>query len=349
MSYSRLNFQDWSTLGSDDLDFMQSATKQVIKDFLGNLLNIGFGRGGWKNISFSQNGSNAVNVVYGQWAMIVQDHMLATPSAGSAVVTGFTSTASGERADVIAARVYEYENRTVLPYRITQEIELKRFEAGTVDQFGLCYNGNTAYIALCRVVVNTSSISSITPYRNEPRIDTRNVDGTQLVNGDRENLYDALRRLENMINSIDIGGGGDPETPAPIDLSPYVKKSSFGMLTGTKGSSTKIEWSVEGMFPRHTPMIIGCEVSQTRDVSGKRYRIYRPHKDFFSSSFVETWEDPQKTDVSDEQAIKVLFDMNGSTTNQGVYVRVFLLIEDGIYVLTPTSTGPTNLRESFNS
>lgn len=347
MSYTRYNFIDWNNLTSDDLDNMQNNVKQVIKDFLGNLLNIGFGRGGWKNITFSQNGTNAVNVVYNQWAFLVQNHMLATPAQGTVSVTGFANTSSGQRTDVIAARVYEFEDRTKLPYQITQEIELKRVEAASIDQFGYVYIGNIGYLALARVVVGDAGIVSITPYRNEPRIDTRNVDGTILQNGDRENLWDALKRLENMINSINVGGGGDPGEP--VDLSPYVQKKSFGMLTGTKGSGTTITWDIQGMFPRHTPMIIGCEVSQIRVSNNVNYRVYRPHKDYFSSSYIETWENPNKTDVSDEQAEKIIFNMNGSTTNQGVYVRVFLLIEDGIYVLTTSSSVPTNLREVWNT
>lgn len=349
MSFTRYNFSNWNNLPAENLNSMQLFVKAVIKDFLGNLLNIGFGRGGWKRITFAQNGPNAVNVSYEQWAFLVQDHMLATPAPGTVQVPGFADTAAGERNDVIGARVYESEDRTKVPYEVTQQVEIKRIENATPDEYGFVYSGGKAYLALCNVRVGTTGIVAITPYPNEPRIDTRNVDGTELRNGNRENLYDALKRLENMINALNVGGDQDGGSGEPVDLSPYVKKASFGMLTGTMPASgtNKIEWNLTGLFPNHTPVVIACEVNQlvtSAETANVQRKIYKPHKDWFSSSTVETWEALGKGAEDDPQGEKCIFKLNGPSNGQGVYVRIFLLHEDGVYVRSSTSSVPVNLR-----
>lgn len=347
MSYTRYNFIDWNNLTANNVNDMQKNTKQVIYDFLQHLLNIGFGRGGWKNITYAVNGPTAVNVVFGTWAFLVQHGMLATPAAGTKTVTGFTATSTGERTDIIVARVYELEDRTKIPYTVYQEVELRRVESGAIDEFGWVWIGNVGYLALARVRVGTEGIISVVPFKNEPRIDTRNVDGRYLINGDRENLWEALKALENMINSINVGGDGDGSGDSPIDLSPYVKKKSFGMLTGTITPAKTITWSITGLFPNHTPIIIGCEVSQIVIIDGIQRKIYRPYKDWFSYSYIETWEATGKGATDDPPGDKVVWHLNGADRGQGVYVRVFLLHEDGVYDITAASSVPRNLRESF--
>ena len=346
MSYTRFDFVNWNNLDADNLNQMQLGVKQVVADFLQNLLNIGFGRGGWKNITFAQNGSNAVDVVFATYAFVVHNQMLVTPLPGRSTITGFAATGVGFRTDIIAARAYEVTDGTKSPAVVTQQLDMRRVENGTIDQYGYVQIGGVSYLAICSVVCDVNGINQIIPYLNEPRIDTRNVDGTQLHNGNRENLYDALKRLENMINSINIGptSGGGPA----IDLSPYLKKSGFFLLTGKMGPTIQdMTWDISKCFPRHTPGAVVCECSQIYRPPGvtnntQDRRVYRPHKDYFPSATLEIWEAVDKTNDNTPPPDKAVFHLNGATSIQGVYVRIWLLIEDAVYDYTASTATPSN-------
>lgn len=351
MSYTRYNFLNWNNLPAEDVNAMQANVKQVVRDFLANILNIGFGQGGWKNIGFAANGTTNVTVQYKPWATIVQDHMIATPDQGEVVLAGFEATVSGERQDLIAARVYEFEDRTKIPYTIYQQVELRRVEAASPNAFGLVAIGNNLYQVLAKVICDTTGIKEIQPFINEPRIDTRNVDGTELKNGQRESLYEALLRLGQQ------DGGESPS--APVDLSPYVKKNAFAMLTGAisyqkaiTSTGGRLEWSLEGLYPRKSAGIILCEINQIVQVNGVNRRIYRPHKDWLPASYVEVWEHVTKDQAPDttQPAEKVVFVQNGANPrNASLYVRVFLVNEEGIGVMTAGSSLPSNYKHTSDN
>jgi hypothetical protein len=347
MSYTRFDFVNWNNLDADNLNQMQLGVKQVVADFLQNLLNIGFGRGGWKNITFAQSGSNAVDVVFGTYAFVVHNQMLITPTPGRITVTGFAATGVGFRSDIIAARAYEVTDGSKSPAVITQQLDIRRVENGTIDQYGYVQINGVSYLALCTVVCDVNGINQIIPYLNEPRIDTRYVDGTQLHNGNRENLYDALKRLENMINSINIGPVSSGP-PVAIDLSPYLKKSGFYLLTGKLGPTIPdMTWDISHAFPRHTTGAVVCEVSQINRPVGvtnnsQDRRVYKPHKDWFPSSTLEIWEAVDKTNDNTPPPEKAVFKLNGATSIQGVYVRIWLLIEDAVYDYTASTATPSN-------
>jgi hypothetical protein len=121
------------------------------------------------------------------------------------------------------------------------------------------------------------------------------------------------------------------------------------MLTGTTTPAKTITWSITGLFPNHTPVIIACEASQIVPVGGVNRKVYRPYKDWFPYAYIETWEALGKGASDDPPGDKVVWVLNGADRGQGIYVRVFLLHEDGVYALTSASSVPTNLIESFHS